>query len=135
MSFKTDHLAGVLALCDAQKWPSLPSDPARAQMILTAPSASTLVALDDQDVIGFAFATVDAGPVDAYLSMLTVTAARRREGIARMLIEELFRETGAQRIDLLAEPDSEPFYDSFPNRQFCGYRLYPNQAEQQAPSP
>ena len=124
--FDQSHLDGVLALCEAQVWSSLPSNPARAGRILTAPGASTLVAVDDGAVIGFALAIVDAGPLDAYLSMLAVAESRRREGIARLLIEALFRLTRVARIDLLAEPGSEAFYDSFPHQQFRGYRLYPD---------
>ena len=124
-AFEATHLPGVLALCEAEGWPSFPADPERAQRVLTGDNAATLVALDDGEVVGFAFVILDAGPLDAYLSMLAVKGDRRREGIARMLIDELFRATGAERIDLLAEPGSEPFYDSFPHRDFRGYRLYP----------
>ena len=125
MPFDASHLPGILALCDAERWASLPSDPERALRILTDASGATLVAVDDREVIGFAFAIVDGGPLDAYLSMLVVSGARRREGIARMLVAVVFRHTGAQRIDLLAEPGSENFYDAFPHRKFAGYRLYP----------
>jgi ribosomal protein S18 acetylase RimI-like enzyme len=123
--FDPRHLGGILALCAAEQWPSLATDPERAHRILTAPTASTLVAVDDREVIGFALAIVDAGPLDAYLSMLAVASTRRREGIARLLIAAVFRQTGAERIDLLAEPGSEAFYDSYPHRRFAGYRLYP----------
>ena len=122
--FDASHLAGILALCAAERWPSLAADTERARRILTAPTASTFVAVDDHEVIGFALAIVDAGPLDAYLSMLAVAASRRREGIARLLIAAIFRHTGVERIDLLAEPGSEAFYDSYPHRRFAGYRLY-----------
>ena len=124
-AFATPHLPGVLALCEAEGWPSLPSDPARAVRILTGDNAQALVALDGDDVIGFAFAILDAGLLDAYLSMFAVAAGRRREGIGRLLIDALFRVTGVERIDLLAEPGSEAFYDSFRHRDFRGYRLHP----------
>jgi len=123
--FAEQHLPGVLALCEAEGWPSLPADPERALRILSTPSGSALVALDNKDVIGFAFAIVDGGALDAYLSMLVVAKPRRREGIARLLIAEIFRNTKVERLDLLAEPGSEDFYDTFPHRRFAGYRLYP----------
>ena len=123
--FETRHLPGVLALCDGEDWRSLPSNPERAIRILTTPRASSFVAVDTDLVIGFAFAIVDAGALDAYLSMLVVAASRRREGVARLLVDAVFRGTGVERLDLLAEPGSEPFYDSFPHRKFAGYRLYP----------
>ena len=124
--FGTRHLAGVIALCEAQAWPSLPADPERAERILTDAEGSSFVAVDGEDVIGFAFAIVDAGALDAYLSMLVVAASHRRQGIARRLIDAVFRDTAVVRINLLAEPGSEQFYDSFPNRTFAGYRIYPD---------
>ena len=125
VAFEVPHLSGVLALCEAEGWPSLPGDPVRAQTMLTAPGAVSVVALDGDAVVGFAFAIVDAGGVDAYLSTMVVDGDHRRRGIARLLVGELFLRTGVARIDLLAEPGSEPFYDSLPHRSFRGYRLYP----------
>jgi ribosomal protein S18 acetylase RimI-like enzyme len=124
-AFAPPHLPGVLALCEAEGWPSLPSDPARALRILTGEHAQAIVALDGDDVIGFAFAILDAGRLDAYLSMFAVASRRRRDGIGRSLIDALFRITGVERMDLLAEPGSEAFYDSFRHRDFRGYRLFP----------
>jgi GNAT superfamily N-acetyltransferase len=123
--FDRSHLAGILTLCEAEGWPSLPADPERALGILGGERALTTVALDDDSVVGFAFAFVHGGAVDAYLSMMAVHANRRREGIARLLLGELFRLSGVQRIDLLAETGSEPFYESLPHFTFQGYRIYP----------
>jgi ribosomal protein S18 acetylase RimI-like enzyme len=124
--FDASHLPGVLALCDAEGWPSLPSDPGRAETMLTAPDATAVVAEDSGAVVGFAFAFMDAGGVDAYLSTLAVHSEYRRQGVARRLVAELFRLSGAERVDLLAEPGSEPFYDSWSHRRLEGYRLYPD---------
>jgi ribosomal protein S18 acetylase RimI-like enzyme len=121
--FDARHLDGILALCRAEEWPDLPSDPVRAARVLTGPNAVTLVALDNDAVVGIAAAISD-GAIDAYLSMLVVAAAHRRKGIAAGLIAEMFRATGVGRIDLLAEPGSEPFYDTVPHRELRGYRLY-----------
>jgi ribosomal protein S18 acetylase RimI-like enzyme len=121
--FAARHLDGILALCNAEQWPDLPADPPRAQRVLRAPNAVTLVALDNDEVIGIAAAISD-GAIDAYLSMLVVAAAHRRQGIAAQLIAEMFRATGVGRIDLLAEPGSEGFYDTMPHRELRGYRLY-----------
>jgi predicted N-acetyltransferase YhbS len=124
--FDVAHLGAVLALCDAEGWPSFPADPQRAERIFTSPTAATLVALDDGDVIGFAFSIIDAGPLDGYLSILVVKKTRRRAGTAQLLIRQLLAVSGVERLDLLAEPGSEAFYDSFPHRRMAGYRLYPN---------
>jgi GNAT superfamily N-acetyltransferase len=123
--FDRSHLTGILTLCEAEGWPSLPADPKRALGILAGQRALTTVALDGDTVVGFAFAFVDGGALDAYLSMMAVHANRRREGIARLLLGELFRLSGVQRIDLLAENGSEPFYESLPHVTFQGYRIYP----------
>jgi ribosomal protein S18 acetylase RimI-like enzyme len=123
--FDASHLPGVLALCEAEGWPSLPSDPARAERMLSAPDATTVVAVDSGAVAGFAYAFMDAGSIDAYLSTLAVHAEYRRQGIARRLVAEVFRLSGAERVDLLAEPGSEAFYESMPHRSFQGYRLHP----------
>ena len=125
MGFDRSHLTGILTLCEAEGWSSLPTDPERALGILGDERAVTTVALDGDSVVGFAFAFVDGGALDAYLSMMAVHANRRREGIARLLLGELFRLSGVQRIDLLAETGSEPFYESLPHFTLPGYRIYP----------
>lgn len=122
--FETAHLSGVLRLCAAEGWPWLPSDPDRAAVTLTAPGAVTVVALIDRVVVGFAFAFVDASGFDAYLETMVVDPAHRRHGIGRSLIRAVFDESGVSRVDLLAEPASEAFYESLPHRPFRGYRLY-----------
>jgi ribosomal protein S18 acetylase RimI-like enzyme len=127
--FDRSHLTGILTLCEAEGWPSLPTDPERALGILDGAGALTTVALDGDSVVGFALAFVDGGALDAYLSMLAVHATRRREGIARLLLGELFRLSGVQRIDLLAEAGSEPFYESLPHFTFQGYRIYPRRPD------
>jgi GNAT superfamily N-acetyltransferase len=129
LPFDPSHLVGVLELCEAERWPSLPSDPARAGTMLSAPSATTVVAVDGAAVVGVAYAIVDAGRLDAYLSIMVVQGEYRRRGIARFLIAEVFRLSGAERIDLLAEPGSEAFYESLPHRRFAGFRLYPGSSE------
>lgn len=128
-TFDRSQLPGVLALCAAEGWPSFPDDPERALAVLAGDGAVTAVALDGDAVVGFAFAFMDDGALDAYLSMMAVRTDRRRQGVARMLLGELFRLSGAQRIDLLAEPGSEPFYESLPHRTFQGYRIYPRRPD------
>jgi GNAT superfamily N-acetyltransferase len=97
--------------------------------MLSAPSATTVVAVDGTAVVGVAFAYVDAGQLDAYLSIMVVHAEYRRQGLARRLVAEVFRLSRAERVDLLAEPGSEAFYESLPHRRFAGFRLYPGSSE------
>jgi ribosomal protein S18 acetylase RimI-like enzyme len=117
------HLEGVLALCEAEDWPSLPADPARAHAVLTAPGVTTVVALDGELVVGFAYLQSD-GHIQAHLSQLAVHRAHRRKGIGRALLEYAAPLTGAQRIDLVTDT-AEDFYASFQHRTFAGYRIYP----------
>lgn len=121
--FAAHHLDGILGLCRAEGWPSLPADRARAQGVLSAPNAVTLVAVEDGAVIGFAAAISD-GAIEAYLSTLVVAASHRRRGVGTALITAAFRVIGVERLNLLAEPGVEPFYESMPHRTLPGYRLY-----------
>lgn len=76
--YRLAHLEGVLELCRAEGWPTLASDPDRAQRALTAPGVVTVVALDGGDeVVGFAQALTD-GCTRAYLTTMAVAADRRR---------------------------------------------------------
>jgi ribosomal protein S18 acetylase RimI-like enzyme len=117
------HLPGILAICEAEDWPSLPADPARAHTVLTAPGVTTVVALDGEQVVGFAYLQSD-GHIQSHLSQMAVHRNHRRQGIGRALLEYAAPLTGAQRIDLVTDT-AEAFYASFPHRTFNGFRIYP----------
>ncbi|TVT59322.1 GNAT family N-acetyltransferase [Amycolatopsis rhizosphaerae] len=121
VQFSRDHLAGVLALCEAESWPTYPADSARAEAALCAPGTLTLVAVDAGAVVGFAHALTDG--LRLYLAEIVTVARRRREGIARRLIGELFERSGVARVDLLTDT-ADAFYATFPHRRFSGFRLY-----------
>ncbi|GAA1605410.1 MULTISPECIES: GNAT family N-acetyltransferase [Kribbella] len=121
--YSEEHLAGILALCESEGWPSLPADPARAHTVLTAPGVTTVVALDGEQVIGFAYLQSD-GHIQAHLSMMAVHPSYRRKGVGRALLEYAHPLTGAQRIDLVTDT-AEDFYSSFDHRKFSGFRIYP----------
>ncbi len=122
--FASTDLDGVLHLCRAEDWPSLPADPDRALRALTAPGVTTVVARDANRVIGFAQVLSD-GTIQAYLAVLVVDADFRSHGIGRQLIATALELAGGQRIDLLADPASVGFYDRLPHRTLRGFRLYP----------
>ena len=122
--FRPADLAGIIRLCEAEGWPSFPSDPARALRILTAPGVTTMVAVEDDSVIGFAELLSD-GELQAYLANLAVDAGRRGAGIGRRLVQETLRAAGGERVDLLSEKAAAGFYRSFPHFEEPGFRLYP----------
>lgn len=122
--FDDDDLEGVLTLCRAEGWPSLPGDPERALRALTAPGVTTLVAHDGGQVIGFAQILSD-GEIQAYLALIAVDPSRRGEGIGRRLIETAIAVAGGSRIDLLADDAATGFYDRLAHRALPGYRLFP----------
>lgn len=124
VAFVREHLDGIVALCAAEGWPSLPEDPARAARVLTAPGVSTVVATDDAAVVGFATVLSD-GEIQAYLSLLVVASTHRGAGIGRRLVELTARGAGGIRVDLLAEEGAEGFYETFAHRRKAGFRIYP----------
>lgn len=122
--FLVEHLPGVLRLCEAEGWPSLPEDPQRARRVLTAPGVTTVVSLDRDDVIGFAQLLSD-GEIQTFLASLVVARSQRGRGLGRALVEEALRAAGGQRVDLLSENAAVGFYESFPHQRKPGFRLHP----------
>jgi ribosomal protein S18 acetylase RimI-like enzyme len=115
-------LPGIIALCEAEGWPTLPADPERAHRILTNPGVTAFVAVEEAAVAGFIYILSD-GESQAFIASMAVDATRRREGIGRSLIEHAFAVCGAERLDLLS--DADEFYASFPHRTWSGFRIYP----------
>src|SRR5262249_16891199 len=115
---------GVLRLCALEHWPSLLEDEARAHRVLTAPGVTTMVAVEGEQLLGFAQLQSD-GEIQAHLSLIAVDPAARRRGVARELIARALREAGGLRIDLITVT-ADAFYASLPHFRLNGYRLYPN---------
>jgi ribosomal protein S18 acetylase RimI-like enzyme len=124
------HLAGIVALCRQEGWPSYGTDPRRTWRALNAPGVTSVVAIDDETVVGFAYLQSD-GEIQAHLSLIAVDRGRRREGIGQRLIEVAFARSGADRIDLISEADA--FYESFAHKRQRGYRIYPGNLPKQLP--
>ncbi|HZT84846.1 MAG TPA: GNAT family N-acetyltransferase [Gaiellaceae bacterium] len=133
VAFGEEHLLALLRLYEAEGWPSFPRDPALAGRAFSAPGVVSLVALADGEVVGFARLLTD-GALEAYLCELVVAETQRRQGVGRALIEEAFAQSGARRLDVLAEEGSEAFYRSFEHRRFAGYRLYPGTPARRRPT-
>ncbi len=122
--FGVEHLDGVIALCVAEGWPSLPEDPERAVRLLTAPGVTTVVALEERAVVGFAELLSD-GELQAYLASIAVDTSFRGRGIGRALVVQALQLGGGTRVDLLSEDGSVGFYEKFPHFRKPGFRLYP----------
>ena len=119
-----EHLSGVLGQCEAEGWESFTSDPGRAREALRAPGVTTVVAVGEGRVVGFAQMQGD-GVVGAHLSLLAVDGPLRRLGIGRRLVEEAARRSGSRRVDLISTAGAEGFYASFPHKRRSGFRIYP----------
>jgi len=124
VTFDPGHLEGILRLCAAQGWPSLPSDPERAGRALSAPGVTTVVGIWRDAVVGFAQLLSD-GEVQAYLALTLVAPDRRGRGIGRALVEAAAQLAGDVRVDVLASPESTGFYECFAHKVMPGYRIYP----------
>ena len=118
------HLPGVLRLCEEEGWNVFSSDPELAGAALRAPGVTTVVAVHDGAVVGFAQMQSD-GVWQAHLSLLLVDESVRRRGAGRRLVEEAFARCGAERVDLICTPGAEGFYESFAHKAWSGYRIYP----------
>lgn len=125
VEFEKRHLGGVMALCVEEGWPSFSEDRELTRRALTAPGVTTVIALQDDEVAGFAYVQSD-GQVQAHLSLIVVARKHRRKGIGRRLVEEAFARCGARRIDLVSSEGADSFYESFAHRRFPGYRIYPD---------
>ncbi len=121
--YAKDDLEQVLSMCVAEQWPSYPADPGRAHAVFTAPGVVAVVAESDDVIIGFAYGQGD-GAIQAHLSLLVVASTRRREGIARGLVDVAFEHLGVRRMDLITDSAQE-FYRSLPHRAMQGFRIYP----------
>ena len=116
-------LPAVIALCVAEGWPTFADDPARAQRALTAPGVISVVSLDGDHLVGFAYMLSD-GEIQAFLANIAVASTHRRRGIARRLIGEALDRAGGLRVDLITET-ADAFYQSLHHVRSSGYRIYP----------
>jgi ribosomal protein S18 acetylase RimI-like enzyme len=122
VSFEAVHSSGVAALTKAEGWLTF-ADEERVLRLFGAPGVVNAVAVDNDRVVGAAHALTDGH--HAYLTALVVAPDARRTGVGRLLVAEIFRASGAERVDLLSIPEANDFYRSFPAKEFTGFRLYP----------
>lgn len=121
--YERSHLDGVLSICSEEGWKSYTSDAERTHRVLTAPGVTTIVAVDQEEICGFAQLQSD-GEIQAHLSLLAVRKSRRREGVGQKLIAFGFEQCGGIRMDLITD-DAQEFYQAMEHSQKFGFRLYP----------
>lgn len=119
------HLSGVLGICRDIEWDNFHYDPDLTRKSLTAPGVTTIVAVERDNVVGFAQIQGDGVGLQTHLSLLAVDEEWRRKGVARGLVEEGFRRLGAARMDLTSSDEALDFYRTFVHREQVGFRLYP----------
>ena len=130
-SIAKGDLADVIALCEAEGWPSFSEDPERVWRALTGAGVTTVVAATAGRVVGFVQMQSD-GAIQAHLSLVLVGPQHRGQGIGTRLVREAFRLCGAERVDVTT--DSAPgFYRSFAHKSWDGFRIYPQYEKGRVP--
>jgi GNAT superfamily N-acetyltransferase len=105
-----EHFDGIIALYRAHGWTHA-SDPQRLRTAVESSSYS-VVALDDEQVVGFARALSDEA-FAVYIADILVRPDRQRQGIGRTLAEAILEHYPVERFHhqvLVAERGAEGFY-------------------------
>ena len=123
-TFDKRDLDSIVRICNAEGWESY-YDPERTFRALDGAGVVTVVAIENQEVLGFAQVLTD-GAIRAYLANMAVVPEQRGRGIGRQLIREVFARLDAVYLDLLSTGDANEFYERFEYRRLPGYRLYPS---------
>ena len=105
-----DDYDGLRKFLSEQGWTGRVRDVDRFRTMLER-SHLTVLALDGDEIVGFARALCDDA-CNAYISMVAVARARRRQGIGRELVTRLMSVDTDGRITwvLRARPDSTGFW-------------------------
>ena len=114
----------VVDLFAAEGWRTYTVDRARTARALSAPGATTLLALDGAMVVGLIQLQSD-GEIQAHLSALLVATPWRRRGLARELLRQALERAGGVHIDVLTR--NAAFYESLGGQPRPGFRLTPDQ--------
>ncbi len=129
--FLPEHASAIASMCQEEGWESW-TDVEAVSRALSAPGVTTLVAVEDGEVVGAAQVLSD-GEINWVLGTLIVAAGYRRRGIGTQLVAATFDRADARRLDLLSEGEGRQFYSSFPGREMNGFRLYPRDSQAVSP--
>lgn len=111
-------------------WPHPPTP--ETHLRLLEGSDEVVLALDDAtgQVVGFITANTD-GVLSAYIPLLEVLPAYQRQGIGSELVRRMLAKLDhLYMVDLLCDPEAQPFYERFGLRPGTGMlrRSYQHQA-------
>lgn len=123
--YRRPHLPGIIAIFRQEGYVNY-LDEERAHRVLSAPGATTLVAVDEEgEVVGIVEVQGD-GAIQGHVSIFAVAATSRRRRIGSRLLATAIKRSGCMRVDLLSnDATSDAFYRSFPHREGTGFRIYP----------
>ncbi|MBE2270609.1 MAG: GNAT family N-acetyltransferase [Anaerolinea sp.] len=123
---RADHLRGGFF----EGWGKPPTP--ETHLNLLHGSSHVVLALDGDQVVGFITAISD-GVLSAYIPLLEVLPAYRGQGIGRELVARMLDQLKhLYMIDLICDPDLQPFYERLGMRRYSGmiYRNYERQSGQ-----
>jgi ribosomal protein S18 acetylase RimI-like enzyme len=118
--FAQAHLDGLLALVAAEGWTEYTEDAERTYRALTAPGATTLVALADGRVVG-AIQVQSDGVIQAHVSMLLIDRDARGRGLGSLLLREGLERAGGLQLDIRTR--AEGYYERLGASRSLGFRL------------
>jgi ribosomal protein S18 acetylase RimI-like enzyme len=118
--FAQAHLEGLIALVAAEGWTEYAEDAERTARALSAPGATTLVALAGARVVG-AIQVQSDGVIQAHVSMLLIDGALRGRGLGSRLLREGLERAGGLRLDIRTQ--TEGYYERLGASRSLGFRL------------
>ena len=118
--FREDHLDGLIALVAAEGWTEYADDAERTRRALSAPGATTLVAIADGHLVG-AIQVQSDGVIQAHVSMLLIAQSSRGTGLGHTLLRQGLERAGGLQLDVRTR--TEGYYERLGASRSVGYRL------------
>jgi ribosomal protein S18 acetylase RimI-like enzyme len=118
--FEHAHLDGLIALVAAEGWTEYAEDPERTFRALSAPGATTLVAVADGRIAG-AIQVQSDGVMQAHVSMLLIDGEWRGHRLGSRLLREGLERAGGLFLDIRTRTDG--YYERLGASRSLGFRL------------
>jgi predicted N-acetyltransferase YhbS len=122
-AFQAGDESAVAELCRAEGW-DFWDDAERVRRACEAPGVVCLVAEASGSVLGAVQVLTD-GELNWVITTMIVAPSARGCGLGTRLVQGIFDETGAKRLDVQTEDDGPAFYRRFEGREMVAFRLYP----------